>query len=174
MRFPFALKIPIIFLAAVLALSACGLWKSTKDATSDAAQAVFIAKVKQMNLEIVSRASLNSGNDGKPLPVVVRVYQLKDAKALETATYIQLLEGDRERLKTDLLSTYEATLAPDAAVKLSEPMQDDAKFVGVVAFFRDPAHAQWQVVVPKSRWRKTDPVRLTVRDSQLELEEDVW
>ncbi|RQQ21925.1 type VI secretion system lipoprotein TssJ [Burkholderia stagnalis] len=63
----------------------------------------------------------------------------------------------------------EATLAPGATVKLSAPMPDDAQFVGVVAFFRDRDGAEWQLVIPKSQWKKTDPVRLVVNGNRLEL-----
>src|ERR1700731_4931220 len=107
--------------AAAVVLSACGAWQSAHDTTTEAARAVFVAKVKQMNVDIASRAALNPGEEGKPLPVVLRVYQLRNAKVFETATYTQLLDEDRDRLKADLLWFKETTLAPDATMTLSEP-----------------------------------------------------
>jgi type VI secretion system protein VasD len=58
---------------------------------------------------------------------------------------------------------------PGATVDLSAPIADDAQAVGVAAFFRDQANAEWQLVIPKSQWKKTDPVRLVVIDNRLEL-----
>ncbi len=55
-------------------------------------------------------------------------------------------------------------------MKLSAPIAGDARAVGVAAFFRDQANAEWQLVIPKSQWKKTDPVRLVVIDNRLELE----
>jgi len=55
-------------------------------------------------------------------------------------------------------------------VNLSAPMADDAQAMGVAAFFRDQANAEWQRVIPKSQWKKTDPLRLVVIDNQIELE----
>ncbi len=150
-------------------LTACGAWQSVKDTTADATSAVFIAKVKQMNLVITSRDALNQDERGVSLPVVMRIYQLKDSKAFETATYAQLLAGTGDALKPDMLAHIEVTLGPNATVKLSEPMADDAQYVGVVAFFRNKENAEWQLVIPKAQWKKTDPVRLIVTDNRLEL-----
>lgn len=151
-------------------LTGCGAWQSVKNTTADATRAVFIAKVEQMNLVITSRAALNQDGHGVSLPVVLRIYQLKDVKAFGTATYAQLLAGTGDALKAEVIAHDEVTLAPAATVKLSMPMVDDAQYVGVVGFFRDQANAEWQLVIPKARWKNTDPVTLAVTDNRLELE----
>ena len=104
------------------------------------------------------------------LPVVLRIYQLKDSKAFETATYSQLLAGTGDALKAGILAKAEVTLAPSVTVRLSEPMEDDAQYVGVVAFFRDRANAEWQLVIPKTQWKKADPVSMSVTDNRLEID----
>jgi type VI secretion system protein VasD len=124
----------------------------------------------RMNLEIAGSATLNPDASGTPQQVVLRVYQLKSSRAFETATYAQLLDGDDTLLGADLVSHTEATLAPGTTLRLSEPLQGAARFVGVVAFFRNQDDAEWQIVIPKSQWRRTDPVRLTVDDNRLELD----
>jgi type VI secretion system protein VasD len=161
--------ISMILTGMTIMLAGCGAWQSAKDTTVDATSAVFIAKVKQMNLVLASRDALNQDERGVSLPVVLRIYQLKDSKAFETATYAQLLAGTGDALKPDILARAEVTLGPAATVKLSEPMSDDAQYVGVVAFFRNKANAEWQLVIPKAQWKKTDPVQLIVTDNRLEL-----
>nr|WP_223965471.1 type VI secretion system lipoprotein TssJ [Burkholderia diffusa] len=153
-----------------LALAGCGAWQSVKQTTIDATRAVFVAKVEHMNLVIESRAALNQDDQGASLPVVLRIYQLKDGKALEKAGYAKLLADDKDALKTDLLNCTEVTLDPGATVKLSTPMADAAQAVGVVAFFRDQSHAEWLVVIPKAQWKKTDPAKLIVTGNQIETE----
>jgi type VI secretion system protein VasD len=54
-------------------------------------------------------------------------------------------------------------------VTLSAPMADEAQYVGVAGFFRDQSKAEWQRVIPKAQWKKTDPVRLVVNGNQLEI-----
>jgi type VI secretion system protein VasD len=155
-------------LAAVL-MSGCGAWQGTKDATVDATRAVFLTKVKQMDLVIESRAALNQDAQGQSLPVVLRVYQLKDSKTFEKTGYAKLLDDDQALLKADLVDSMQTMLAPGAMVKLSVPMKDDAQVVGIAGFFLDPGGAEWQLSIPKSQWKKTDPVRLIVTGNKLEL-----
>jgi type VI secretion system protein VasD len=64
----------------------------------------------------------------------------------------------------------EATLGPGRTLKVSEPIGEDANYVGVVAFFRDAANTEWSVLVPKSQWKKTDPVRRVAMDRTLEID----
>ncbi|UVE68534.1 type VI secretion system lipoprotein TssJ [Burkholderia pyrrocinia] len=153
-----------------LAVSACGMWQSVKDTTVDATRAVFVAKVKHVNLAVESHATLKQNGQGQSLPVVIRIYQLKDAKAFAQESYTQLLDDGRALLKADLLGSPEVTLAPGVPTKLSAPRPDDAQFVGVIGFFRDQGGAEWQLVIPKSQWKKTDPVRLVVNGNRLELD----
>ncbi|MET1505727.1 type VI secretion system lipoprotein TssJ [Burkholderia sola] len=153
----------------VAAMSGCGMWQSVMDTTVDTARTVFVAKVKQMNLVIESRSALNENEQGQSLSVVVRVYQLGDAKVFEKAGYAQLLDDDRALLRADLLGSMETTLGPGATVKLSAPMADDAQVVGVAGLFRHQAGAEWQLVIPKSQWKKSDPVKLVVTGNRMEL-----
>jgi type VI secretion system protein VasD len=159
-----------IAVTAAALLSGCGMWQSVKETTVDATRAVFIAKVKQMNLVIESRAALNQNDAGQSLPVVLHIYQLKDAKAFEKASYAQLLEAGRDVLKDDIPTRTEVTLGPSATVNLSESVADESQYVGVVSFFQDQANAEWHVLIPKSQWKKTDPVRLVVSGNRVEME----
>lgn len=105
-------------------LAGCGAWQSARDTTFEATTAVFIAKVKQMNLVIASRSALNPDARGVPLPVVLRIYQLKDSQAFETATYAQLLTGANNPLKADILGRAEVTLGPgDGAIRHPTPIR---------------------------------------------------
>ena len=167
--------IPILRTGTALALTAlwltaCGTWQSTKETSADVARAIFVAKVKQMNLAIDGRAELNLDERGVSLPVALRVYQLKDAKAYATATYAQLLNDTSPVLEADELNRTDLTLGPNGTVTLSVPMDDDAQYVGVAAFFRAPTNAEWQLVIPKSRWKETDLVKISAIGNTLELE----
>nr|WP_282960490.1 type VI secretion lipoprotein TssJ [Burkholderia ambifaria] len=54
-------------------------------------------------------------------------------------------------------------------MKLSAPMADDVQAVGVAGFFRDQGGAEWQLVIPRTHWKKTDPVKLIVTGNRMEL-----
>ncbi|WNC89826.1 type VI secretion system lipoprotein TssJ [Paraburkholderia sp. FT54] len=152
-----------------LAVSACGTWQSVKDGTVDATRAVFETKVRQMNLVLAARGALNQDTRGVSLPVVLRIYQLRDDRPFATATYAQLLDGS-DALKTATLRRRDVTLGPGQTLKVSEPMDEAANYVGIAAFFRDTTNAEWSVLVPKSQWKRTDPVRLVAMDRTVELD----
>ncbi|KWI57937.1 type VI secretion system lipoprotein TssJ [Burkholderia pseudomultivorans] len=157
------------FATTAVLMSGCGAWQATKEMTANATSAVFVAKVKQMNLVIESRAALNTDGRGQSLPVELRIYQLKDSNTFERTGYTRLLNDDQALLKADLLDSTTKTLAPGTTIKLSEPMKDGAQFVGIAGFFLDPGGAEWQLTIPKSQWKKTDPVKLIVTGNRVEL-----
>jgi len=159
-------------LAALTAvpLAGCGVGQAIKDNTVDAAKWAFTTQVKMMNVDLTSRASLNPNGAGQSLSTVVRIYQLKDTKTFDTLDYGQLQSNDLDALKPDLLATKDVVLRPSASATVSEPMNEAAEFVGVVAFFRDAGKdATWKLVVPKKQWKKTDPVKIEVSGNTLAL-----
>jgi type VI secretion system protein VasD len=157
-------------ICAMLAVAGCGAGQAVKDGTVKAATWAFTTQVKTMNVDLVSRSSLNTSGSGQSLSTVVRIYQLKTPQAFEQMNYTQLLTGDRDALKADLLAMKDVVLRPDASASISEPMNKDAQVVGVVAFFRDVGkESTWKLVVPKAQWKKTDPVKIEVSDSTLSL-----
>ncbi|MDR6468856.1 type VI secretion system protein VasD [Paraburkholderia graminis] len=154
----------------MLAVTGCGVGQAVTDSTVDAAKWAFTTQVKTMNVDLVSRSSLNANGDGQSLSTVVRIYQLKTPQTFQQLDYQQLQTNDLDALKADLLATKDVVLRPDASASISEPMNGDAQFVGVVAFFRNAGKdATWKLVIPKKQWKKTDPVKIEARDNTLNL-----
>ncbi|WP_414450858.1 type VI secretion system lipoprotein TssJ [Burkholderia sp. 22PA0099] len=155
---------------ALVATAGCGMGQAVANNTVEAAKWVFTTRVRTMNIDLVARSALNTSDTGQPLSTVVRLYQLKDARAFNQLDYVQLQTNDLAALKADVLATKDVVLRPGASVSLSEPMHEDARVVGVVAFFREPGHgAVWKLTVPKQQWKKTDPIKIEVRDNMLAL-----
>jgi len=154
----------------MLALGGCGVGQTVKDSTVDAAKWAFTTQVKTMNIDLTSRSSLNASGDGQSLSTVIRIYQLKTPQTFQQLDYQQLQTNDLEALKADLLATKDVVLRPDASASISEPMNGDAQYVGVVAFFRNAgSDATWKLVIPKKQWKKTDPVKIEARENTLNL-----
>jgi type VI secretion system protein VasD len=72
------------------------------------------------------------------VPTLVRVYQLRDGKTVEKATYDALVSDDDNLLRSDLLDTRAVVVKPGEGTQLSVPMDKDARFVSVIALFRQP------------------------------------
>ncbi|WP_439413027.1 type VI secretion system lipoprotein TssJ [Enterobacter ludwigii] len=143
----------LVPLLAVL-LSGCGLAQRTSEGTAATMKAIFYKKITTLHLDITAREALNtdaSENSHISAPVMVRVYQLKDRKAFDLALYQQLVKDDNEALKGELLSQHDVVLKPGADEALNLPMDPDAKFVAVVAFFRQPdlTKQSWRLVIDR-------------------------
>lgn len=72
------------------------------------------------------------------VPTLVRVYQLRDSKAVEKATYDGLLGDDDQLLAGALLDKRSVVVKPEEGAQLNVPMDKDAQFVTLVALFRSP------------------------------------
>jgi type VI secretion system protein VasD len=82
-------------IAASVLMSACGAWQAASDSTANAYHSLFFRQVKVLNVDLTTRASLNPDEAMRPTSVAVRVYQLKDRKRFDEASYDDLLKNDR-------------------------------------------------------------------------------
>lgn len=122
-------------------LAGCGLTQSVTESTASTAHGIFYKQVKTLHLDISSRVTMNThatDMTGLSVPTLVRVYQLRDGKAMEKATYDSLLGEDDRVLGSDLLDTRALVVKPGEGGQLSVPMDKDARVVTVVALFRQP------------------------------------
>ncbi|MGE8144305.1 type VI secretion system lipoprotein TssJ [Pseudomonas frederiksbergensis] len=132
----------LLMLAAfALPLGGCGLAQTVADGTSSTAKAIFYKQVKTLHLDFSARTALNTdATDMSALsvPTLVRVYQLRDNKAVEQATYEDVLGHDDQLLESVLLDKRSVVVKPEEGAQLNVPMHKDARFVTVVALFRSP------------------------------------
>jgi type VI secretion system protein VasD len=99
-----------------------------------------------VRLDLKSDATLNPDRKGDPLPVVVRVYQLNDKGAFESATFNQLWKNDAAILGKTMLTRNELILNPASNDKVELDRHEQAKYVGVVAVFRNPVDRRWRAL----------------------------
>jgi type VI secretion system protein VasD len=104
--------------------------------------------VDKVKATITASADVNPASDGRPSPLVVRIYQLKSEAKFVEADFFDLFEKDDQILGPDLVSRDEITLAPGETQELPLGVSDDARLLGVVAAYRDLRNSQWRVVKP--------------------------
>jgi type VI secretion system protein VasD len=160
-------------LTSTFALAGCGAWQAVSDTTASAYHAVFFKQVKILNLDLTARASLNPDEANRSHSVAVRVYQLKDRKLFDAASYDDLLKNDKTILAQDLQASAATVVNPGASSSLSQPMQSDTEYVAIVAFYREPdANGQWRRVLPKKTLAPDDPLKLQLVDNELDVAGD--
>jgi type VI secretion system protein VasD len=145
----------LMMLAAfALPLGGCGLAQTVADGTASTAKAIFYKQVKTLHLDFSARTALNTdATDMRALsvPTLVRVYQLRDDKAVALATYEGLLDDDERLLASTLLDKRSLVVKPEEGAQLNVPMHKDAQFVTLVALFRDPDSRQntWRLTLTR-------------------------
>ena len=104
---------------------------------------------KNYEIKAVADPVINRDVSGRPLSVVVHIYQLKDPGEFSKLTSDTLASGRplSELLGKDLLEVNEVMLVPGSTENRSDKIQPDARHVGIVAFFRQPDQHYWRVLV---------------------------
>jgi type VI secretion system protein VasD len=102
-------------------------------------------------MTLAASADTNPDANGRPSPVVVRVYQLKTDAAFKGAEFFALYDDDQKVLGPELISRDEFVLAPSEKKTIDVAVSKETRFVGALAAFRDIRNAQWRglVVAPQ-------------------------
>ncbi|HEY2023168.1 type VI secretion system lipoprotein TssJ [Paraburkholderia sp.] len=162
------LRFAVSSVASVMLLSACGAWQTVSDSSSNAYRAVFFRQIKVLDVDLSARDALNPDGAGRATSVAVRVYQLKDRKMFDHASYEDLLKNDRTVLAQDLQASMASVLNPGASASLSQPMQADTEYVAVVAFYRNPGSGDgWKYVIEKKKLDADKPLKIALVDQLL-------
>lgn len=158
-------RLAIATVVSALLLSACGAWQTVSDTTSNAYHAVFYKRAKVLRVDLSAREAVNPDDAGRATSVSVRVYQLRDRKMFDGASYADLVKNDRTVLAQDLLDSTAAVLNPGASASLSQPMSGDTQYVAIVAFYRNPGSSDgWKYVIAKKKLDADKPLKLGLVD----------
>ena len=91
-------------------------------------------------------ADVNPDADGRPSPVVVRIYQLRGDSEFSGSAFMALYDKDKETLGASLISREEQTLFPGQQMEMKLPLSPEAVFIGVYAGFRDFQSTRWRAI----------------------------
>jgi len=161
-------------LALAALLGGCGLTQRVADSTRETAHGLFYKQIRVLHLDLSGRASLNTGFEemsALSVPTQVRVYQLRTRKALEKASYADLLKGSDQALGADLLEQRLLVVMPEQGARLSMPMHPQARYVAVVALFRfpEPHAGTWRLLLDRDDLDPDEPRTIEIGDNHLSL-----
>lgn len=170
---PIASRFLLAATASVL-LSACGLARTTLDASVSTARAVFSTPVESLRLEFVGSQDLNedaADMAGLALPTQLRVYQLRDDTSLLEARYEQLLDPVAAILNADRLAEQTLVLKPGGREPLDVPLLPGARFIAVVALLREPGRApqDWRLAFSADELDTKRPRTISLAGDRLTL-----
>ena len=116
----------------------------------------------KLQLTLNAGDQLNPDLNGRPSPIVVRLFELKHPVTFENADFFSLYERAKESLNPDLVASEELELRPGETVELKLSVEEGSRYVGVLAAYRD---------LPETKWRYTvqvTPLELTEADLTLD------
>jgi type VI secretion system protein VasD len=108
----------------------------------------------QVRTKISAAADMNPDAAGRASPLVVRVYGLRTDPEFSKADFFALYDREKETLSASMTNFQEYVLQPGESREVRVPMSRDARYVGVLAAYRDIRGARWRVVsrAPRKRW----------------------
>jgi type VI secretion system protein VasD len=140
------------------ALSAVGLKKPDAPDTSDMPNVPDSALPdRRITWRIFASDSLNVDANGKPLGLVLRLYKLKSPDAFLQAPVDAFGDPAKEKaaLNDDLVAARELQLLPGQHYEATDKVPRDARYVGIVAMFRNPVPGRWRYAFSAAAADKT-------------------
>ncbi len=161
-------------LGLVVMLSGCGAYQRVVDSSQATVRGVFYKQVKTLHLDLSGRSAMNTDlqdMNALSVPTLIRVYQLRERKALEKATYEQLLGDSETVIGADVLDQRAVVVNPEAGAQLNVPLDAQARFVAVVALFRHPQleARTWRLILERDDLDPDLPRVVELGDNHLSL-----
>ena len=132
-RFQSLLKLKIITVWMVGLLSGCQSFYSVFPPSTD------------FNFKVAKH--VNPDMDGRPSPVVVKVYELASRTRLSNQDFFELYDAPESVLGVDLLRKEELEFEPGDRFEYNMALSPAARYVAVVVAYRDIEQARWKAVV---------------------------
>lgn len=120
---------------------------------------------KDLALRLSAAADLNPDAAGRPSPLVVRVYLLRQDSAFKGAEFFALYDHEKETLGADLVATQEFEFKPGESRTVTFKGDPQVHTVAVMAAYRDLRNALWRASFdlpppPAKRAKGSPPVIL--------------
>jgi len=94
--------------------------------------------------QILSSTDINPDDNGRPSPLVVRIYELKSSDVFDSADFFQLYDEEEATLGGDLISREQFEFSPGEGREIIHKANEEARYFGVVAAFRNLDQSRWR------------------------------
>jgi len=100
-------------------------------------------------VHISASSDLNPDASGRPSPIVVKLFALRSTDGFNNARFRELYENTADTLGIDLVNQVEFQVLPGQESDLDElTFGMEARYIGLLAAFRDLDNAVWRTAVP--------------------------
>ena len=111
----------------------------------------------KVNWRVYASESLNVDEQGHALALVLRIYKLKSPDAFLQAPYDAFGDAAKEKtvLGDDLVAAREVQLVPGQHYEATDKVAREARYVGIVALYRNPLPGRWRYAFSTAQADKT-------------------
>jgi len=124
-----------------------------------------------VQLDITSNNTLNPDESGRPSPVVLRIYELKDITNFQSKDFFQIYDNDEEALGDSLIKKDELNFRPGESTFIEREFNPDAAYIGVFVAFRDVDEAHWRAFY-KLRQSRTNKLKIDLHDIKVSIKSE--
>ncbi|AJI53381.1 type VI secretion system lipoprotein TssJ [Francisella philomiragia] len=121
---------------------------------------LFLGSCSTVYLDADTTSDINPNLQGTPSSIMIYVFQLKDKLAFDSANFSQI--NSENGLKGSVISRETYVLQPGEQKEIYISTDEDAKYIGIAAGYRN-INLDWKQIVPvESHWLpKTYKLKLT-------------
>lgn len=102
---------------------------------------------EEFAIKAVAEKRLNLDAAGEPLSVVVRVIQLRDKNEFSRLSFDAVTsKNDNELFPKEFVAVSEVVFVPGETQEMSDKLLPEARYVGIVGFFRMPDAQHWRML----------------------------
>ncbi len=126
-------------------------------------------RTRSLRLSIQAERSLNTDRQQGSASLALRVYVLRDGQLIQRASFDSLYDNDEATLGSALLLRESVHLRPGETRELVLALGDEARFIAVVAAYRELDRAQWRAVLAVPAQDTVPAARLSAQARQVQL-----
>ena len=100
-----------------------------------------------LQVTLIASDDVNPDLRGRASPLAVRIVELRSRSAFDAADFFSLYEREQQTLGTELLAKEQYILRPGDTQGYTRKAQSEARFLGVVAAYRDLEGSNWRAAM---------------------------
>lgn len=125
-------------------------------------------------VDIEANAQVNPSENGRPSPILVRLYELRNDALFNEADFFNLYNNDKTTLQGDIIAVEQFILRPGEVKQIRRKTNPQATTFGVLVAYRDLPNATWRTSYKLPTARDDRWFNPILKDQKLRLRVDLY
>lgn len=131
--------------------------------------ALFGPNAPHAYIKVQSAKYLNPDINGNPSPIVLTIYELKNAFKFNQASYDALINNSAAVLGSDLIDQQTVEIRPGSYQTVIQIFSPNTHYLGLVAAYRNIGQAAWHKCIPVSADAQSTTIHLSLESQGLNV-----